>query len=247
MKAIALRIFALIWRVYRKLNKEFIHLVLPLTQELHQQGLDLKRYGTDYGGWTVPVNHLTEESICYCVGVGVDASFDFALVENFSCNVFSFDPTELAIQYMEESEYDRTKLSFHRIGVWDENKTLKLFAPANPAHTSSSVYDLHGTNKYVEIECKTLKTIMLELGHSRLDLLKLDIEGAWKNVVENIVNEEIDISILCIELDSPVSLMKVRRVIKGLAKLGFVLSHFEKDNYLFVKKQLLDNENESTV
>jgi FkbM family methyltransferase len=230
---------AILWRIRRKCDKIIVHFFLPFLVKLQQGELKLQRLGTDYGGWTVPVNLLNENSICYCVGVGIDASFDFALVEQFMCSVFSFDPTPKAIDYMEDAEYDHSKLRFLPIGVWNQDTELRFYSPANPEETSHSVFDLHGTGKYFTAECRKLSTIMRDLGHRHIDLLKLDIEGAWRKVIQNIVDECLSISILCVELDSPTTLVRVLRVIRMLGSIGFVLVHFEKDNYLFVKKDLL--------
>jgi FkbM family methyltransferase len=216
-----------------------VHALLPLLKKPQRGELELERLGTDYGGWTVPVDLLNARSICYCIGVGLDASFDFALVEQFGCRVFSFDPTPKAISYMEHAQYDHTRLHFLPVGVWNEDTELRFFSPANPEETSHSVFDLHGTGKHFTAECRKLSTIMQDLGHEHIDLLKLDIEGAWRNVIKNIAEERINISILCVELDSPVTLPRVLRVIRMLGSIGFVLVHFEKDNYLFVKKGLL--------
>jgi len=79
---------------------------------------------------------------------------------------------------------DRTRLSFLPIGVWDEDTELRFFAPVNPAETSHSVFDLQGTGNYFLAECRKLSSIMHELGHDHIDLLKLDIEGAWRNVIK---------------------------------------------------------------
>ena len=38
--------------------------------------------------------------------------------------------------------------------------------------------DIHGTSRYVTAEFHRLKDIMDKLGHDRIDLLKLDIEGS---------------------------------------------------------------------
>lgn len=230
---------AILWRVCRKCDKMVVHALLPFLVKPQTGELTLRRLGTDYGGWTVPVNLLNERSICYCVGVGIDASFDFSLVEQFSCNVFSFDPTPKAVAYMERAQYDLTRLRFLPVGVWNEDTELRFFSPANPEETSHSVFDLHGTGKHFTAECRKLSTIMQDLGHEHIDLLKLDIEGAWRKVIRNIVDERIRISILCVELDSPVTLARVLRIIRMLGSIGFVLVHFEKDNYLFVKKGLL--------
>ena len=80
---------------------------------------------------------------------------------------------------------------------------------------------------------------MSELGHSHIDLLKLDIEGAWRNVIQNLIEERIKVSILCVELDSPVSLLRVLKVIRSLKDLGFQFIHVEKDNYLFIHNALI--------
>lgn len=233
------RLCAILWRVRRKCDKTIVHTFLPLLVKMPRNNLKLCRIGTDYGGWTVPTELLNKDSICYCVGVGIDASFDFALADRFKCRVFSFDPTPKAIAYMESEQYDCERLKFVPIGVWDKDTQLRFYSPANPQETSHSVFDLHGTGKYFTAECQKLSTIMKELGHDHIDLLKLDIEGAWRTVIQNIVDERIAISILCVELDSPTTLFRVLKVNRMLGSIGFELVHFEKDNYLFVQKSLL--------
>ncbi|MBN1507015.1 MAG: FkbM family methyltransferase [Sedimentisphaerales bacterium] len=184
------------------------------------------------------MDRLDESSVCYCVGVGIDASFDFALVDRFHCFVFSFDPTPASITYMERAEYDRTKLHFLPVGLWDQDTELRLYLPTND-ETLLSVYDLKGTGKYFVCKCQKLSTIMRDLGHTHIDLLKLDIEGAWHRVIRNMVMEGISISMLCVELDSPTSLVSVFRVMRMLRRLGLELVHFERDNYLFVQRHML--------
>ncbi len=233
------RLVGILWRIRRGIDKLIIHICLPFWVKPKTNMLELQRLGTDYGGWTVPVEFLNEGSICYCIGVGLDASFDFALADMFKCKVFSFDPIPKAIAYMESQHYDRKHLKFMPIGVWDGNTQLRFYSPANNKETSHSVFDLHGTGKYFTAECRKLSTIMQDLGHDHIDLLKLDIEGAWRKVIQNIVDERIDISILCVELDSPTSLARVLQVIHMLGGIGFDLVHFKKDNYLFVKKDML--------
>lgn len=238
MKAICFRAFAILWRIYRGVNKKVVHIFLPYLVKTNSDGLELVKYGTDYGGWTVPANHLRSQSICYCVGVGLDASFDFKLIEQHCCQVFSFDPTPMATEYMKSCEYDQTKLIFEPVGVWNTDTSLRFYESTHPLH-SNSVYDLHGTGKYVEVPCKRIATLMEKYQHQHIDLLKLDIEGAWQKVVKNIVEEQVSLSMLCVEFDSPVSLLKVLSIISILKEVDLVLAHFEKDNYLFVKKELL--------
>lgn len=234
----ARRIGATLSRIRRKCDKIIIHFLLPLLVKPETGKYDLRCLGDGTGAWTVPVNLLRKSSNCYCVGVGSNVSFDIALVEEFGCNVYSFDPTPSSIDYMDKLQYDLEHLKFLPIGVWDEDTELRFYTPADPKGCHS-VYDLHGTGKYFIAKCKKLSSIMKDFGHDHIDLLKLDIEGAWRRVVQNIISENLDISILCVELDSPTSLFRALRLIRKLKDAGFVLVHFEKDNYIFVKESLI--------
>ena len=233
------RLYAMAWRVCRKLHKIIIQIIVPLIVRPQSGRLELKRLGTDYGGWTVPVNVLNEDSICYCAGVGTDASFDFALLDLFGCSVFSFDPTPKAIAYMRRSRYDRSKLSFLPMGVLDEDVELPFYAPAKDQEVSCSIFDLHGRGQCFKARCYKLSSIMHQLGHDHIDLLKLDIEGSWRSIIPNIVHEGIKISVLCVEFDSPTKLTWVLSAIRMLEGIGFVFVFYEKENFTFVQKSLL--------
>ena len=227
---------ALLWRVSRGMNKATIHLLLPLFVR-KAVDLRLERLGSDYGGWYVPVGLIKADWICYCVGVGIDATFDLALTKRFGCRVFSFDPTPKAIEYMAKLDYDKERLQFLPVGVWKDNTTLKFFEPANQMERSNlSIYDLHGTGRYVSAECRRLSSLMSQLGHDRINLLKLDVEGAWLPNIDSMIEDGIRVDVFCVELDSPVTFRRVLRVLRKAKELGLVLAHFEKDNYLFVRE-----------
>ena len=183
---------AILWRIRRKCNKVIIHTFLPFIVKKQNYGLELQRLGTYYGGWTIPANLINEQSICYCVGVGVDASFDFALSDIYKCKVFSFDPTPKAIAYMGRKQHDQNSLKFLTIGLWSEDAELRFFAPANPAETPHSVFDLHGTGKYFLAQCRKLSSIMCELGHELCskDLLSTNYHSTCGMLVPNLVENE---------------------------------------------------------
>jgi len=229
------RLAAIVWKVKRGLDKWIVHVVFPLLASKTDKTYKLERLGSQYGGWVIPVDLLYNRSICYCVGVGCDATFDFALIDRFECRVYSFDPTPKSISYMNNQKYDHSKLTFVPIGIWNKNTKMKFYAPANPNHTSHSIYDLQGIGDGFEAECKTISTIMQEYGHPRIDLLKLDIEGAWRLVIEDIIKNKIDISVICVEMDSPVTLTKVLSAINLFKLANYELVYREKDNYLFVR------------
>jgi FkbM family methyltransferase len=184
----------------------------------------LSRLGSHYGGWYIPANSLNEGEICYCAGVGEDISFDEELVARYGALVYSFDPTPRSKDYVDSR---RTVVKFYDFGFWSEDTTLRFYAPQNEGHVSHSVVNLQGTFDYFEGECKRVSSVMQLLGHDRLDLLKIDIEGAEYEVLQDLINSGVRPRILCVEFDQPNPLRRVRRMLKQLRSNGFQVVKIE--------------------
>jgi FkbM family methyltransferase len=103
--------------------------------------------------------------------------------------------------YPDLTEAVTDKLTFHPVGLFDQDDTLRFYAPKNRAHVSHSAVNLQGTADYFEARCRSPRSLMRELGHARIDLLKLDIEGAEHAVLDHLLRERILPRILCIEFD----------------------------------------------
>jgi hypothetical protein len=140
---------------------------------------------------------------------------------------------------MKHTPYDQSKLHFLSIGVLDDDVELPFYSPAKDEEVSCSIFNLHGRGQCFKARCYKLSSIMHQLGHDHLDLLKLDIEGSWRSVIPNIIEEGIKISVLCVEFDSPTKLTWVLSAIRMLESIGFVLVYSEKENFTFIQKSLL--------
>jgi FkbM family methyltransferase len=222
-------------RIRNGFTKRLARVALPRMLPITAGELPLTLVGSAEDARMVPVGLLDERFVCYCVGVGDSVTFDLDLVER-GCRVFAFDPTPESIEYMKTIEYDEDRLTFEPYGVWSENTTRRFYAPAANAKVNWSVVDLHSTGEYFTAECKTLSTIMAEHGHDRIDLLKLDVEGAWEPILESMLRDGIRPRILVVEFDSPTSIRKVRRMVARLDKAGFALAHFKAEDFLFVER-----------
>lgn len=137
----------------------------------------------------LPRDLIGPDWICYCVGVGEDITLDRHLAEQCAASVWAFDPTPRAIAFMRQAPYDRARLSFVPIGVWKEDATLRFHAPVNPRWVSHSVMEPQGGDGHFDAPCRSLASLMRELGHQRVDLLKLNIEGAEHVVLEAMLEE----------------------------------------------------------
>jgi len=136
------------------------------------------------------------------------------------------------------------RIRFHDIGLWDKEEELKFFEPKDPEHVSHSALNIQKTKNYFIAKVKPLKTIMRELGHTKLDILKIDIEGAEYKVIDSIINDQIDLNVLCVEFDEVYNslddqyLDRIEKYINKLLDAGFRLIDIDKYyNSTFVKHQ----------
>lgn len=199
---------------------------------------ELSYYGTEYGGWFVPAHFINPESICYLVGVGEDISFDLALIEHCKCDVYAFDPTPRAEKYIQHIENLPLEYHFYTYGLWCKNERIRFYAPASDEHVSHSILNLQNTNKFFEAECKTLSSIMSELGHQNIDLLKIDIEGAEYDVLDQILQENLRVTVLCVEFHENRNALQIRKdsTITKILEAGYHLIKVKQHDYTFVKE-----------
>ena len=209
------------------------HLIVRGVRSRPQLGLE--KIGTDYGGWTVPTAVIREDWICYSGGVGEDISFDDGLIERFGCSVYAFDPTPRAIAFVQGRTSSEPLFHFLAVGLWSDDTTLKFYAPKDPAHVSHSVVNLQRTDKYFEAPCRSLRTLMRELGHDRIDLLKIDIEGAEHRVVRSMLGSGIHPLVLCLEIDQPVRPWTFWTTVRRIKSAGYALVAVDHWNLTFIQ------------
>lgn len=202
-------------------------------------------YGSKGAGWYLPSELIKSDWLVYDFGVGKDISLDIALIERHGCTIHAFDPTPQAVAYMENRRLPG--FHFHPVGVWNENTILRFWAPRHANYASYSALNLHGTSAFVECEVKTISSLAAELGHERIDMIKMDIEGAEQRVIPDMIAEGIQPKLLCIEFDQAdnvVSLLSLRtfltslRLHRALLQEGYQLIFKTGANVIYVHKSL---------
>jgi FkbM family methyltransferase len=208
--------------------------------------LGLEKIGSDYGGWIVPTRMIKDEWICYCGGVGEDITFDLGLIARFGCAVFAFDPTPRAITFVAGHAAGEQRFEFLPVGLWSEDTTLRFFAPKNPDHVSHSVVNLQRTADYFVAPCRSLSSLMRELGHERIDLLKIDIEGAEHRVIRSMIPAGIRPTVLCMEIDQPVKPWTLWRTVRRIRSAGYTLVAVDSWNLTFLRTDAMNTSSPST-
>lgn len=149
------------------------------------------RLGSKMCGWFICPQEITSDSIVYSLGVGEDTSFDQQLIDRFSVLVHAFDPTPKAINWVKKHQIS-PKFILHEYGVADFDGTANFNPPINPNHVSHTIITRPETEaQSIKVSVKRLSTIMKELNHKRIDLLKMDIEGAEYGVISDMKNTQI--------------------------------------------------------
>lgn len=198
--------------------------------------------GSEYGCWPVVPSLISDESVIYLVGIGTDVSFDISLIERFGVRVHAFDPTPKSIQYVEDN-VTTDNFIMHEYGLYKNDEVVQFYMPKNENYVSHSIYNKGG--KSISVDMKRLQTIMDELGHSNLDLLKIDIEGSEYDVIEDMIQSDLLPNQLLVEFHhrfESVKSTKTKESIKRLRLAGYLLFYISDTgtDYGFVKASLID-------
>jgi FkbM family methyltransferase len=201
--------------------------------------LQLRRLGGVYGGWWVPTSMINSKSVVYCAGVGEDTTFDEEMIQRFGCEIFAFDPTLRAIEYIEARKKAGTidkKFNFRPFGLWREEAVIEFFnPPLNDGNDPGMTIVPTRNGKSIKAKCYSLSDLMKQLGHTHIDVLKMDIECAEHAVLESVTNGTVSPKVVCVEYDQPCWPMKLHGSVKAMLAAGYSLVCIEAQNYTYVK------------
>ncbi len=184
---------------------------------------DMVLLGNPYGGYRVPSSLLDSDSVCYLAGVGEDISFDLALIERFGCEVYAFDPVPRAAHYVAQAAAHQPRHHFMPVGLWSSDATLTFHAPLQDGFVSHSATNLQHTAAAFQAPVRSVPSLMRELGHERVDLLKISAEGAEFEIVGHVLDAGLEIVVICIEFAQPVSVERALSCGRRLQAAGYEL------------------------
>ena len=157
---------------------------LRLPVELDCQRIFL---GNERAQWCICPQGLSRESVVYSFGVGQDISFDRELIQCFGAHVHAFDPTPRSIAWV-KSQRLPARFVFHEFGVAEYDGTAIFRPPEHSSYVSYTVISRPGQPaSSIEAPVYRVSTIMKMLGHERIHLLKMDIEGSEYAVIEDLL------------------------------------------------------------
>src|SRR5262249_717350 len=109
---------------------------------------------------------------------------------------------------------------FVPVGLWSSDTEQQFHAPANPEHVSHSITDRHSESSFTA-QCRSVPSLMHELGHERLDILKLDIEGAEYEVLTSVLDADVRVKLILVEFHRVGPLARTISMIDRVRSAGY--------------------------
>jgi FkbM family methyltransferase len=143
-----------------------------------------------------------------------------------------------------ENKIDTNKIIYKNYGIGIADGLQKFYLPSNEEHVSCSLVEGMKGKKYIDVHVKKLRSIMNELNHNNIDLLKMDIEGSECDVIENMLEEQIYPKYLAVEFDLGFNgenikdIDKCNKTIQKLIENNYELIYKNKSDFTFYYKNI---------
>lgn len=201
--------------------------------------------GSKYGRWGIDSSNLTPSTIVVTFGLGDDITFEQSLIDRFGCQVHGSDPTPNSVEFIHSQENDK-RLRTHAYALMAYDGTVSFALPHGAENTKVSASAVAG---YTEnnahafaVPCLTVESAKKAFGISKIDVLKMDIEGAEYQVIEQAVANGwlSEVSQLLVEFHHFLPNLTVQHTEKAVASLrsiGFDIAWIGRTNheYLFTR------------
>jgi len=128
-----------------------------------------------YGDWPICLDWLGSPCVVYDIGIANEWAFSDSMASKHGCEVHAFDPSDGFLD--EHRAHHKPNVHFHFKGLAGRNN-------ASSNASSGSWQDKSGHN-YGEVigPVERLDRIMKNLGHKKIDVLKIDCEGCeWESL-----------------------------------------------------------------
>ena len=188
---------------------------------------------------TLYTRPLGPDSVVVDLGANV-GQFSEGMYERFGCNCYAVEAMPNLFEEIPANE----KVRKFNLAVSDSNGPLRLFTSSNRECNSlfPSIAESYGLQSVVECPGLTLETFLREQGIDSLDVLKVDIEGAEKQVFGSTSDELLrSIKQITIEfhdfVPDSITSEEVRAIRKRLEGLGFLCIPF---SYLYPTMKTAD-------
>jgi FkbM family methyltransferase len=221
----------------KKIIKKFLQLFEPSLPVVSELKIEVDILGESGAQWAFAPSGLNSQSVVYSFGVGEDISWDTGMIEKYGVAVEAFDPTPKSIAWLGAQQIP-AQFHFHSYGLAARDNPRELFYfPINPCNVSFSTFRKNA--EPIELPVKRLVTIVQELGHTHIDILKIDIEGGEYEVLDDIVKSNLAVGQILVEFHHRWrgGVRNTQTAIHALQKAGYKIFYISptKEEFSFIR------------
>jgi FkbM family methyltransferase len=208
---------------------------------------EVKEFGSKYGRWAIDTSLVSNSTVLVSFGLGEDITFETSLMEQFGCHVFGFDPTPRSVRYISENISNPRFKSFpYALADRDGLITFTMPPESVADQVSASAYAKYDSadDKSISVPCLTLNAAKAKFDIPKIDILKMDIEGAEFSVIKQAAASGWldEISQILVEFHHflpDLTSTKTRDSVSRIRATGFDIAWVGRTNheYLFVRRQ----------
>lgn len=222
-------------KIIRKLQRTLLYIAGGYTP------VDLDLLGT-FDQWNIYTKFLQPGSIIISGGVGHNISFERELVERFGCTVHLFDPSPTAIDTMKRSDNQHRNLKYYPVGLAGEDGLNPFGEPDDPREGS---FKKTSSSSMLTLKCKSVESVAFENKWTKVDLLKIDIEGFEYEVIQTTLSSDIFIAQICVEFHTSEmigineTVWDIVRMVLVLRRRGYRLVSIRRSDFTFIHNSVL--------
>lgn len=158
---------------------------VPMSAEGKIQFDRIQPWFRDRGDTTLRMNYdLNQESIVFDLG-GYDGKYSSDIFCKYNPYIYIFEPVKSFCEIIDNKFSNNDKVKTYNFGLGSKNEQLKI----NLSDNSSSVYIK--SDKTEIIELKSIVEFIQKEGISRVDLVKINIEGGEYEVLEALIDNDL--------------------------------------------------------
>lgn len=152
---------------------------------------DIKLDTSSVDGWRFSGAFLNSDSVIYSLGIGDSIAFDLELISSHNTKVSAFDPTPDSINWLKNQSLP-DQFKYYQWAVCGKDGTLKMVKRINNRGKKSKMIwamldKQTDAAEAIEVPCFCIPSIMRKLSHDRIDLLKMDVEGAEYEIIDTLM------------------------------------------------------------
>lgn len=183
----------------------------------------MQELGTAYGGWQLPAEDLRDRWTAYCIGAGGDISTDLILRERWDMTVRCIEPVEAFCEQARAEAGDDRAFTVRQAAVMPTDGPITMTINPHPGARSVSAAGLYLGSTDVEVDGRTIPTLMREFGDDHIDLLKLDVEGVEYDIVPTLELRALGVQVFATQLHHNGGVRRARALIEAVERQGYEL------------------------